>query len=159
MWPKIVRQGAKNRQKEGRGGQAEQHKALFYRKKGPTMGGATLSTLVIYLQICCVPRNADMTRSRCRAPTRIWSAGTFTRCVKKKFSTLSLSSAIENRSFSIHAQNTAQTSQPQAPLTDDWRAIDKVIPVGRHRPWELFGSERLCRKKNRKTSWMVESFC
>ena len=48
-----------------------------------------------------------------------------------------------NNSFcSILAQNTAETSQPQAQLADDWRAIDMVIPQGFQRLWEMFGSAR-----------------
>ena len=55
----------------------------------------------------------------------------------------------ENQSsFSIHAQNTAETSQPQALLTDDRRAIDMAIPLGLQWPWEKFASARLCRKTN-----------
>ena len=49
--------------------------------------------------------------------------------------------------FSIHAQNTAETSQPQAQPPDNWRTIDIVVPQGLQQPWEKFGSERLSRKK------------
>ena len=71
--------------RRGGGGQAEQHKALFDRKKGPTMGEAMFGSLVIYLLVCCVPRNADMARSGRRAPARIWSAGTMRCAIKKIF--------------------------------------------------------------------------
>ena len=54
--------------------------------------------------------------------------------------------------FSIHAQNTAETSQPPAQLTNDWRAIERACPRGLQRPWENFGSARLSRK--RQTLWI-----
>ena len=38
--------------------------------------------------------------------------------------------------FSIHNQNTAETSQPQAQPTDDWRAMDRACPRGLQRPLE-----------------------
>ena len=34
---------------------------------------------------------------------------------------------------SIHAQNTAETSQPEAQPTDDWRAIGSACPPGLQR--------------------------
>ena len=53
--------------------------------------------------------------------------------------------------FSIHDQNTAETSQPKAPPTDDRRVMDRACPRGFQRPLEKFDSARLCRKK-RQTS-------
>ena len=63
--------------------------------------------------------------------------------------------------FSIHDQNTAETSQPQAQPTDDWRAMDRASPRGLKRPLEKLDSARLSRnkKKNRQTSRIEESFC
>ena len=49
--------------------------------------------------------------------------------------------------FSIHAETTAETSEPQAPPTDDWCAINMAIPVGLQWPWEKFGSATLSWKK------------
>ena len=64
--------------------------------------------------------------------------------------------------FSIHDQNTAETSQPQAQPTEDWRAMDRACPRGLKRPLEKLDSARLSRnkkKKIRQTSWIEESFC
>ena len=51
--------------------------------------------------------------------------------------------------FSIHDQNTAETSQPQAQPTDDWRAMDRACPRGFKRPLEKFDSARLSRYKKK----------
>ena len=56
-----------------------------------------------------------------------------------------------NQSFcSIHDQNTAETSQPQAQPTDDWRAMNRACPWGLKRPLEEFDSARLSQKKKKK---------
>ena len=55
----------------------------------------------------------------------------------------------EIRAFSIHDQNTAETSQPQAQPTDDWRAMSRACPPGLKRPLEKFDSARLIRKKGK----------
>ena len=58
------------------------------------------------------------------------------------------------RFFSSHDQNTAETSQPQAHPTDDWRAMDRACPRGLQWPLEKFDSARLSRKK--KTGKLCE---
>ena len=58
--------------------------------------------------------------------------------------------------FSIHDQNTAETSQPQAQPTDDWRAMNRVCPQGLKRPLEKFDSAQLSRKKKQKTGKLRE---
>ena len=40
--------------------------------------------------------------------------------------------------FSIHDRNTAETGQPQAQLTNNWRAMDRACPRGLQRPLEKF---------------------
>ena len=65
--------------------------------------------------------------------------------------------------FFIHDQNTAETSQPQAQTSDDWRAIDRACPRGLQRPLEKFDSARLSRKKanfanRRKLLWRGNTF-
>ena len=52
--------------------------------------------------------------------------------------------------FSIHNQNTAETSQPQAQPTDDRRAMNRACPRGPKRPLEKFDSARLSRKRKKK---------
>ena len=49
--------------------------------------------------------------------------------------------------FSIHDQNTAETSQQQAQPTNDWRAMNRACPRGLKGPLEKFDSARLSRKK------------
>ena len=49
--------------------------------------------------------------------------------------------------FSIHDQNTAETSQAQAQPKNDWRAMNRACPRGLKRPLEKFDSARLSRKK------------
>ena len=56
--------------------------------------------------------------------------------------------------FSIHNQDTAETSQPQPQLMDDWRAMDRACPRGLQRPLEKFDSARLCRKKKRQANFV-----
>ena len=67
----------------------------------------------------------------------------------------------EIRAFFYYDQTTAETSQPQAQPTDDWRAMNRACPRGLKRPLEKFDSARLSRKKKKKwaTSWIEESFC
>ena len=56
--------------------------------------------------------------------------------------------------FSIHDQNTAETSQPQAQPTDDWRAMSRACPPGLKRPLEKFDSARLSRKKKKQANFV-----
>ena len=56
--------------------------------------------------------------------------------------------------FSIHDQNTAETSQPQAQVTDDWRAMNRACPRGLRRPLEKFDSARLSRKKKKQANFV-----
>ena len=54
----------------------------------------------------------------------------------------------EKTAFSRHhLQNTAETSQPQAKLTDDRRVIDMVKSQGLQLPWAKFGSGGAYSKK------------
>ena len=59
--------------------------------------------------------------------------------------------------FSIHNQDTAETSQPQGQPTDDWRAMDRACPRGLQRPLENLIQHGLVeKKKNRQTSWIED---
>ena len=56
--------------------------------------------------------------------------------------------------FSIHDQNTAETSQPRAQPTDDCCAVNRACPRGLKRSLEKFDSARLSRKKKKQANFV-----